>query len=323
MKPIRPWMMIAALALALAAPAALAQDATPDSAAGEATPRPAAGMTFASPEDGFGALATAMAGHDEARLLRILGAAGRELVLSGDRVADRAARDAFTAAYQQRQSIERIPPNRAMLSLGADAWPLPIPMVAREGAWRFDARAGAQELIDRRVGRNELNAIASLRAIVAAQFEYAATAGRQGPWRSYARRFFSTPGQRDGLYWASAEGEAESPLGPLAAQAAQGGERSRLRDGTPRAFHGYFFRMLEAQGASAPGGARDYLLDGRLIGGFAVLAWPARYGASGIQSFIVSHSGVVYQTDLGPRTEERVGRITGFDPDEEWSVAGP
>ena len=204
-------------ALALATPAALAQDATPDSAAGEATPRPAAGMTFASPEDGFGALATAMAGHDEARLLRILGAAGRELVLSGDRLADRAARDAFTAAYQQRHSIERIPPNRAMLSLGADAWPLPIPMVAREGAWRFDARAGAQELIDRRVGRNELNAIASLRAIVAAQFESAATAGRQGPWRSYARRFFSTPGQRDGLYWASAEGEAESPLGPLAA----------------------------------------------------------------------------------------------------------
>ncbi|NDG50681.1 MAG: DUF2950 family protein, partial [Rhodospirillales bacterium] len=246
-----------------------------------------------------------------------------ELMLSGDRVADRAARDAFTAEYQQRQSIERIPPNRAMLLLGSNAWPLPVPMVEREGAWRFDARAGAQELIDRRVGRNELNAIASLRAIVAAQFEYAASAGRQGPWRAYARRFFSTPGQRDGLYWASAEDEAESPLGPLAAQAAQLGERSRLRDGTPRAFHGYFFRMLEAQGASAPGGARDYMFDGRMIGGFAVLAWPARYGASGIQSFIVSHSGVVYQADLGPRTEERVGRITAFDPDEDWDVSPP
>ena len=321
MRPMRPGMILAVLARA--APAALAQDATTPRAAAEAAPRPAAGLAFASPEDGFGALALAIAAHDEARLLRILGAAGRELVLSGDRVADRAARDAFTTEYQQRQSIERMPSNRAMLLLGAEAWPLPILMVEREGAWRFDARAGAQELIDRRVGRNELNAIASLRAIVAAQFEFAASAGRQGPWRAYARRFFSTPGQRDGLYWASAEGEAESPLGPLAAQAAQGGERSRLRDGTPRAFHGYFFRMLEAQGASAPGGARDYLLDGRLIGGFAVLAWPARYGASGIQSFIVSHSGVVYQTDLGPRTEERVGRITGFDPDEEWSVAGP
>jgi hypothetical protein len=319
MMPMRPWMIIAALALA--APAALAQDAAPQRA--EATPRPAAATPFASPEDGFAALATAIAAHDEARLLRILGAAGRELVLSGDRVADRAARDGFTAEYQRRQAIERIPPNRAVLLLGADGWPLPIPMVEREGAWRFDARAGAQELIDRRVGRNELNAIASLRAIVAAQFEYSTTAGRQGPWRAYARRFFSTPGQRDGLYWASAEGEMESPLGPLAAQAAQGGYGRGGRDGTPQAFHGYFFRMLEAQGPSAPGGARDYLVDGRMIGGFAVLAWPARYGASGIQSFIVSHSGVVYQADLGPRSEERAARITAFDPDEEWSVAAP
>jgi len=329
MIPMRPRMMIAALGLALApaAPAALAQGTTPPRAAAQATPRPAAELAFASPEDGFVALAAAIAAHDEARLLRILGTAGRELMLSGDRVADRAARDAFTAEYQQRQSIERIPPNRAMLLLGSNAWPLPVPMVEREGAWRFDARAGAQELIDRRVGRNELNAIASLRAIVAAQFEYAASAGRQGPWRAYARRFFSTPDQRDGLYWASAEGEAESPLGPLAAQAAQGdygGEYGRGgRDGSPRAFHGYFFRMLEAQGASAPGGARDYMFDGRMIGGFAVLAWPARYGASGIQSFIVSHSGVVYQADLGPRTEERVGRITEFDPDEDWGVAPP
>jgi hypothetical protein len=315
---LRPWVIIAALALA--APVALAQEAPPRAAA---TPRPAAGLAFASPEDGFAALATAIAAHDEARLLRILGPAGRELVLTGDRVTDRGARDGFTAAYQSRQSIERIPPNRAMLLLGADGWPLPIAMVEREGGWRFDARGAAQELIDREVGRNELNVIASLRAIVAAQFEYAASAGRQGPWRAYARRFFSTPGQRDGLYWASAEGEAESPLGPLAAQAAQDGARSGTRDGTKRAFHGYFFRMLEAQGASAPGGARDYVVDGRMIGGFAVLAWPAGYGVSGIQSFIVSHGGVVYQADLGGRTEERAGRIMAFDPDEDWSVAGP
>jgi hypothetical protein len=321
MMPMRPWLIIAALALA--APAGLAQEEAPPRSAAEATPRPAAGLPFASPEDGFAALATAIAAHDEARLLRILGTAGRALVLSGDRVADRAARNAFTARYQQRQSIERIPPNRAMLLLGADDWPLALPMAERAGVWRFDARAGAQELIDRRVGRNELNVIASLRAIVAAQFEYAASAGRQGPWRAYARRFFSTPGQRDGLYWASAEGEPESPLGPLAAQAALGGYGRGVRDGTPRAFHGYFFRMLEAQGPTAPGGARDYLVDGRMIGGFAVVAWPARYGASGIQSFIVSHSGVVYQADLGPRSEERAARISSFDPDEDWSVAAP
>ncbi len=327
MMPMRMLTLIAALSLALTVPGARAQDAAAPNGvpetSGTTAARSVSGMTFPSPEEGFAALAGAIAAHDETRLLRILGPAARGLVQSGDRVADRAARDAFTTEYQQRQSIERASPRRAVLSIGADAWPLPIPMIERGGAWRFDSRAGAQELVDRRVGRNELDTIATLRAITAAQFEYAASAGRQGPWRAYARRFFSAPGQRDGLYWASAEGEPESPLGPLAAQASRGGYSRGARDGTPRPFNGYFFRMLEAQGPSAPGGAQAYLVDGRMIGGFAVLAWPASYGASGIQSFIVSHGGVVYQANLGPRTAERAARITAFDPDEAWSVVAP
>lgn len=212
---------------------------------------------------------------------------------------------------------------RAVLTIGADAWPLPIPMAERGGVWRFDSRQGTQELVDRRVGRNELDTIATLRSLVAAQFEYAAGAGRQGPWRAYARRFFSTPGQRDGLYWSSLPGEAESPLGPLVAQASQGGYGRGERGGEARPFHGYFFRILEGQGPSAPGGEHDYLVDGRMIGGFAMLAYPARHGSTGIQSFIVSHAGVVYQRDLGPGTREVAARITVFDPDAGWSVVQP
>jgi len=205
--------------------------------------------------------------------------------------------------------------------VGADAWPLPMPMVQRGGAWRFAAAAGAQEIIDRRIGRNELDTIETLRAIVDAQAEFAATAGRQGAFRTYARRFFSTPGTRDGLYWATAPGEAQSPLGPLAAAASTGGYGLAGRgDGPPQPFHGYFFRILESQGPSAPGGAFDYVVNGRMIGGFAVLAVPAQYGVSGIQSFIVNHQGVVYQGNLGPETTRIARGITAFDPGPGWSA---
>lgn len=315
--------MVAALSLALALPHARAQVAALSDAPAQAAPRQPRAQSFASPEQGFAALAAAIAAHDEARLLGILGPAARGLVRSGDQLADRAARDAFTAAYRQRQSIERPDAARAVLTIGADAWPLPIPMAERGGVWRFDSRQGTQELVDRRVGRNELDTIATLRSLVAAQFEYAAGAGRQGPWRAYARRFFSTPGQRDGLYWSSLPGEAESPLGPLVAQASQGGYGRGERGGEARPFHGYFFRILEGQGPSAPGGEHDYLVDGRMIGGFAMLAYPARHGSTGIQSFIVSHAGVVYQRDLGPGTREVAARITVFDPDAGWSVVQP
>src|SRR5689334_2792388 len=224
-------------------------------------------------------MAAAARAHDERRLLSILGEEARRLIRSGDPVEDRAARERFAEAYAKKAEILRPDANTAVLQVGDDGWPLPIPMVRRDAKWRFDARRGVQEMVDRRVGRNELDTIEVLRAIVDAQDEYARTAGRQGAFQSYARRFFSTPGQHDGLCWPTAEGEPESPLGPLAAAASGGGYgTSRAADDKPRPFHGYLFRILEAQGPDAPGGAMNYVVNGRMIGGFGVIAYPAEYG---------------------------------------------
>jgi hypothetical protein len=230
-------------------------------------------------------------------------------------VADRAARARFVAAWEGGHAIARPAADRAVLELGADRWPFPIPLVQRGGAWRFDARLGEQALIERRIGRNELDTIATLRALVDAQRDYAATAGRQGALRAYARRFFSTPGARDGLYWATAPDEPDSPLGPLVAAASAGGY---ARGDGPQPYQGYLFRLLEAQGPHAPGGAIDFLVGDRLLGGFGILAWPARYGDSGVMSFLVSHHGTVFERDLGPETAAAAQRITRFDPEPGW-----
>jgi hypothetical protein len=279
-------------------------------------PQPVRPQAFPSPEDGFAAMAAAARGHDERRLLHVLGEEARRLIRSGDPVADRAAWERFAAAYAEKAEILRPTPDRAVLQVGSDGWALPIPMVRRGGAWRFDARQGVQELVDRRIGRNELDTIEVLRAIVAAQDEYARSAGRRGVFSSYARRFFSTPGTHNGLYWPARAGEPESPLGPLVAAASSGGYGRG--DGRPNPFHGYFFRILEAQGPAAPGGAMDYVVGGQLIGGFGVIAVPAQYGVSGIQTFLVSHAGVVYQRNLGPETTRIARGIRTFDPGPGW-----
>lgn len=275
--------------------------------------------SFASPEEGFAALMAAIRADDERALVRIVGSDGRRLVRSGDPVADRAARASVAAAHAQKSEILRPAPDRAVLQIGTDGWPLPIPMVQRGGAWRFDARAGAQAVIDRRIGRNELDTIETLRAIADAQDDYARTAGRSGALRSYARRFFSTPGQRDGLYWPTSAGETASPLGPLAAAADAGGYTRPRRGDAPQPYHGYIYRILERQGPAARGGALDYVVDGRMIGGFAVLASPARYGSTGIKTFMISHDGEVWEQDLGPRTDRAVRAIDAFDPGPGWT----
>jgi hypothetical protein len=232
-------------------------------------------------------------------------------------VADRNARDRFLAEYDARAEILRPTPDSAVLEVGRDGWQLPIPMLQRGGVWRFDAVAGGREIADRRIGRNELDTIETLRAIADAQDDFAATAGRQGAFRAYARRFFSTPGSRDGLYWPAVEGEAPSPLGPLAAAASAGGY-ARARGGAPTPFHGYTFRILESQGPHAPGGAADFVVNGRMIGGWAVIATPARYDISGIKTFMVSHHGHVWEQDLGPDTAREAASITAFDPGPGW-----
>jgi hypothetical protein len=281
-------------------------------------PRPIPPQAFRSPEDGFAAFVAALRARNDAQGVRILGTVGYGLMRSGDPVADRNARDRFLAAYDAQSEILRPTPDRAVLQVGADGWPLPIPMVQRGGQWRFDAVAGGQEIANRRIGRNELDTIETLRAIADAQDDFAATAGRQGAFRAYARRFFSTPGQRDGLYWPTREGEAESPLGPLAAAASAGGY-ARGRGEAPTPFHGYTFRILEAQGPSAPGGAVDFVANGRMIGGWAAIATPARYGISGIKTFLVSHHGAVWERDLGPDTARLAAAITAFDPGPGWA----
>jgi hypothetical protein len=282
-------------------------------------PQPVRPQAFRTPEDGFAALAAAMRAQDERRLLTVLGEAGRRLIRSGDAVADRAGRAAFVAAYDNRAEILRPTPDRAVLQVGEDAWPLPIPMRLSGGRWRFDAREGAQELIDRRIGRNELDVIETLRAVAEAQRDYAAGPGRDRAFRVYAQRFFSSPGQRDGLYWPSVPGEPESPLGPLLAAASAGGYGGRTAGDAPRPYRGYFFRILTAQGPAAPGGAMDWVVGGRLIGGFAVLAWPARHGSSGWKSFMISHDGVVWERDLGPGTAAAARAIQAFDPGPGWT----
>jgi len=247
----------------------------------------------------------------------VLGDAGRRLLREGDPAALREARDRFAAAHAVKHAILRPAPDRAELVVGEDDWPLPIPLRLRGGAWRFDAAAAAQAITDRRIGRNELDTIESLRAIAAAQAEFAATEGHQGGFRAYARRFFASPGARDGLYWPAAEGAPESPLGPLLAAASAGAYAPR--GDAPAPFRGYLYRILERQGPAAPGGAAEFVVDGRMIGGFAVLAWPARHGVTGLQSFLVSHHGAVWQRDLGPDTPARAAAITAFDPGPGWT----
>ncbi|WP_304621887.1 DUF2950 domain-containing protein [Roseomonas alba] len=295
--------------------------ASPEPAAAPERPpasRPVPPRAFRSPQDGFAALIAAMRAHDERALLGILGTVGRRLVRSGDRVADRTARDAVVAAYDVKNEILQPSADEALLQVGEDDWPMPLPMVRRGQVWRFDSAAATQEIVDRRIGRNELDAIETLRAMADAQDEFARTVGRQGGLRAYAQRFFSTPGHHDGLYWPSAEGEPESPLGPLAAAASAGGYGRSQRGDRPEPYHGYVYRILDRQGPAAPGGAMEYVVNGRMIGGFAIIASPARYGSTGIKTFMISHDGVVWEQDLGPDTEREAASIEAFDPDTDW-----
>jgi len=274
--------------------------------------------SFATPEEGVSALVEAVKANDQKALRAILGPRSRKLISSGDEVADAQNRDAFIKAYGDSNKVVLEGDTRAMLLIGEDEWPLPIPLVKSGERWRFDARQGEREILARRIGTNELAAIQVCLAIVEAEHEYAAQVGAGDKVPHYAARFVSTPGKHDGLYWETSADETPSPLGPLlAAAAAEGYAKSDTRTLAP--YHGYYYKLLTSQGPNAPGGTYDYLVKGRMIGGFAVLAYPARYAASGVVSFMVSHDGVVYEKDLGRGTEELAAKITNFDPDESWN----
>ncbi|MFO1325329.1 MAG: DUF2950 domain-containing protein [Burkholderiales bacterium] len=273
--------------------------------------------TFATPEDAVAALVQAVKAYDLPAIRAVLGHAKSELG-SGDPVADRATAAQFVAAYDAKHAIVR-DGDTAKLTLGADDFPFAFPLVKTGDRWRFDTVAGKNEMLARRIGANELYAIKVMQAIVDAQQEYA-SADRNGDGvLDYARRFASTKGKRDGLYWPTKAGEPPSPLGALVVQAA--GEGYRAKQGEPTPYHGYIYRMLGGQGKNAAGGALDYVVKGRAIGGFAVVAYPAKYGSSGIMTFVVNQDGKVFQSDLGPGTAAKAAAMKLYDPGPGWSPA--
>jgi hypothetical protein len=280
---------------------------------------PAEQRTFPTAEDAVAALIAAVGTDQPAALIAVLGPSAEKLVSSGDANADAIARKHFLDNYATKHALMADGPARMVLQVGADDWPLPLPIVQQDGSWHFDSAAGAQEIIDRRIGRNEIDAIRVSLAYVDAQqdfFERAKAAGGPG---EYAQRLVSSPDAEDGLYWQPAEGEPESPLGPLVNQAIEEGYPGELVSGHLVPYDGYFFRILKRQGAAAPGGAKDYIVDGRMTGGFALVAWPASYRASGVMTFIVNQDGVVFQKDLGPESAKLAAGMTSFNPDLSWA----
>lgn len=273
--------------------------------------------SFATPDEAAMALVQAVKARDRATILAILGASAESWISSGDAVADQAAGERFVSAFEQKHAIENNDPAKATLAIGADDWPFAFPLVKSSAGWRFDTEAGKTEMLARRIGANELAAINVLLAIVDAQREYASADHNTDGVREYARRFASSSGKKDGLYWPTSTSEPPSPLGPLVVRAAgEGYEKSN----SPQPYHGYSFRPLLAQGSHARGGALDYVVRGRMIGGFAAIAYPARYGSSGVMTFIVNHEGVVYQKDLGPDTAKLARAMSRFDPGPGWTA---
>lgn len=271
---------------------------------------------FETPEAAFEALIIALEAGDLAAATKLLGPGVEELLDSGDAVQDQGDRVGFIAAYRTRHSLEADGDSRRTLLVGDDDWPFLIPAIRRDGKWVLDGEAGADELVYRRVGENELGAIAVARGFVEAQQEYAATGHDGDPPGIYALKLISDPGLENGLYWETAADEAPSPAGAFVAAAA--GEGYRSGQGVP--YHGYRYRMLFKQGPNAKGGAREYFQDGLLTQGFALVAWPAEYGSSGVMTFIVNQDGDVYQKDLGADTDTAVKALTSFDPDSTWKL---
>jgi hypothetical protein len=282
--------------------------------------------TFASAEEAVKALTDAVRAKSVDGLLAVVGPSSSSWLFTGDMVADANDWKRFLEAYDRKHKLEPAGEGRMVLDVGDDDWPFPAPLVKRGDKWAFDANAGKQELLNRRVGRNELDAMQTLLAIVDAEREYAATDADGNGFADYARKFRSSPGKKDGLFWPTADGAPPSPLGPLVAVAAKegygkkAGDKASTKD-TPQAYHGYYYRILTSQGKDAPGGAYDYLVGDKLLGGFAVVAYPATYRVSGVTTFLVNHEGVVYEKDLGPQTGTVAAAMTRFNPDATWRKA--
>jgi hypothetical protein len=304
---------VCAMVLWAGSPLPLQADETPDAATGG--PR-----LFASPEEATQALLAATKAKDKTAIHEIFGAQAHELLTSGDPVQDKAEFASFATAISQMCNLVRKGDDKIVLYIGAENWPFPIPLVKKDGQWFFDALAGKDELINRRIGEDEIIAIGVCRAYVAAQREYAGEDRAGDGVLKYAQKLMSTPGKKDGLYWEPVPDEPLSPFGPLVAQAREEGYGQNHQKGHHQPFHGYLFKILTAQGADAPGGPYNYIINGNMIAGFALIAYPAHWGDSGVMTFIVNQQGKVYQCNLGENSADLAGAITEFNPDSQWTV---
>ena len=297
-----------ACALILPAGAAAQEKPVPVSAAGQ--------KTFATAKEAADALVSAAETFDVPALKAILGADGEDLVVSADPVKDRSTATAFAARAREKLAVVTDPKNsnRAILSVGKDDWPLPIPIVRKSGQWRFDSKVGRQELLYRRIGENELDAIQICRGYVEAQHEYASKKHDGSRVNQYAQKIISTPGKRDGLAWRTADGKWEGPVGENIARFIAEGYSSKMEP-----FHGYYFKVLKGQGPAAPMGRMDFVVKGAMIGGFALVAAPAEYAVTGVKTFMVSHDGVVWEKDFGAKTLENFKTMERYNPDKSWS----
>jgi hypothetical protein len=274
--------------------------------------------TFASAAEAADAFDAAVQNHDEAAMQAILGPSSQDLISSGDPVADKKNQDAFASKYHTSHQFLTTADGRTFLYIGAENWPTPIPLKQNGSQWYFDTVYGKQEILYRRIGFNELNVIRVCTAIVDAQRDYYASLHDGAPEHQYAQNFRSTAGTQDGLFWEVKEGAQPSPLGPLVAEAANEGYHHHAAGSPPHPFHGYLYRILTGQGTKAPGGARNYIVDGKMTGGFALVAYPAIYRDSGVMTFIVNQDGQIYQKDLGPNTDQIAGEMVAYNPDSTW-----
>jgi hypothetical protein len=302
--PLGAWLRRLALVLVLAVP--VAASAAPQ-------------QTFATPEAAVDALMAAFKADSDAELLAIFGDEYKNLVVHSDRAADSANRARIFASMQTLRVLRESGPDRRILLIGAEAWPVPIPIVRVGDRWRFASEEGADEILNRQIGANEHAAIHVLRAFVDAQRVYASRDRDGDGVLQYARKLASTPGKRDGLYWTSQPGEESSPFGPLIAESAAYLEGHAVGD----PYRGYRFRILTRQGKNAAGGAYDYLINGRLIGGFAMVAYPAQWGESGVMSFVVNQNGKVFEKDLGKNSAALGAKMMSFDPGAGWTLVAP
>jgi len=275
--------------------------------------------TFATPAEAVQALLKAAEDGNQDEMLAVFGDDGKDLVFSGDSVQDKAGLQSFVKAYKTKHAIVTKDANTRILQVGAKDWPMPIPLVKDGGKWRFDTAAGKEEILYRRIGHNELGAIAACRGFIDAQKDYAAVGHDGLPAGIYARRLNSEPGKQNGLYWETKEDEPASPAGPFLAQAEEEGYENVSMGKKGQPYHGYLYRILKAQGPAASGGAKSYLTDGKLTEGVGLVAYPAQYKVSGVMTFIINQHGVVYQKDLGEKTTDIAAAMTEYNPDTTWT----